>query len=102
MTSWDYFDEVKPLKVSSWGDKNDTYMLAVKLDQAAGYYDGYIYKRYASSETGGFVQTIRGAYTADSALVVNVNEDDKSFVVQGDTWCIELDDMFYMMDIISN
>ena len=84
----DYFDMVVDgrLAMPYLSDRDVIYTLAVKLNSAAGHYEGYIHKYYESRDSGGFIQTIRGEYMPGTSLAITVDEEMASFTIQGDTW----------------
>ena len=83
LADWDSFDAVNTFLYS-----RNIYTLAVNLNEATGYYEGYIHKYYESLDSGGFIQTIRGEYISGSELIITASEKDVSFSVCGDTWAM--------------
>ena len=82
----DFPDTVVQFIVPSYNEYNEFYTLIVKLNEEAGYYEGYIYHYYEVIESGGFIQTVRGEYDAGTALDVTADEEGRSFTVFGDIW----------------
>jgi len=83
---YEYFDAYSTLTVPSFSDYYKVYTLAVKINEEAGLFEGYIHVIWENTEGSGFIQTICGEYKEGSDLTVTVNEDDMSFIVQGDIW----------------
>ena len=84
---WAYFDAVCDYAVPSYDTAySNVYTLAVKLNKATGYYEGYIYQYYENHAPGGFIQTIRGEHSPGTELAVTANVEEGSFTVCGDVW----------------
>ena len=94
-TNHDYFDAVGILTLpsgASWYRYSEIYTIAVIVERATGYYEGYIYNNINidsyDDDVGYLMQTIRGDYRSDSSLAVTVSETGGSFAIQGDTWVL--------------
>lgn len=85
---WEYFDEVVEMGSFAWGGTAMEYTLGVKINEETQSYEGYIYLRYSSIESGGFIQTVQGAMTTGQKLDVAADTAKKSFTINGDTWVL--------------
>ena len=83
---WSYFDAAESFSTLSYYGHSVTFTLAINVNRADGYYEGYIHYCYESGESGGFIQTIRGEYSTGSKLEVTVDASKRTFTVQGDIW----------------
>ena len=86
-----YFDAIAEGRIADphWDNSGRIYTLAIKLDEAQGYYEGYLNKYYESSDSAYFIQTIRGVYSRGADISVIFDEEDLSFVINDDVWKLD-------------
>ena len=98
-TPWDFFDAVSIITTPSNGDFDVVYTVAVIVNDDTGCYEGYIHKYFKSLDSGGFIQTVRGANKKETNLVVTSNNEEQYFCINDDIWVLysEDQDAFHLL-----
>ena len=85
---WNYFDMIAQgwFPDASASANKHLYTLALRVNDNEGYYEGYIHRSSELSDSGFFVQTIRGNIELDALYSITIDEENYSFIINNDKW----------------